>query len=259
MTASQSPSQRDDSGLLPNRKRDGNSKPSLLPAPGSQASHRRRLLFPCGEGRKWGTWKTYCQLIHDALGHPEDGSQGPPVPVTGVASRRQKFHSVGWDTEAILPEATSTAREEARTGGRLTLRNLDGFWRTCVSFPPLEQPDCSVLVYINIGRRLANLPMNHSCRHFLPRGRQISKTKLPSENTLHLLGCPSYPFALFCPILCLHVRVIRRQVPASHPQKEASYPIGWGVGGCTARLPPKWSALRQPLGMLSLTTRSNRG
>lgn len=51
-------------------------KPSLSP--------QEAVLFPSGEGRKWETWKTYCQLIYDALGHPEDGSQGLLVQIMDI-------------------------------------------------------------------------------------------------------------------------------------------------------------------------------
>lgn len=39
---------------------------------------------------------------------------------------------------------------------------LENSYTTFFFFLPLEQTDDGVLVYINIGRRLANLRMNHS-------------------------------------------------------------------------------------------------
>lgn len=116
------------------------------------------MWFPSGEGRKWETWKTYCQLISNALRHPEDGGQGLLVQTIDIASQQQKFHTVGWNIYATLPEATSTVQEEANFGMAHS-QNKDGVWKTCIClFLSFAQTDYSVLVYNSIGRRLANSP-----------------------------------------------------------------------------------------------------
>lgn len=132
-------------------------KPSLSP--------QEFVWFPSGERRKWGTWNTSCQLISDAPRVQKMGVKvrwfrssasrlrnGQATVRAGVFPRRCR--------RQLPPSSLRTAH----------LRNVDGCRRTCthacLSFP-LQQADASVLVYINIGRRLAHSPMNHSWRHFL--------------------------------------------------------------------------------------------
>lgn len=63
------------------------------------------------------------------------------------------------DVHLVSPGATSRIQEQngSLSGGRVDLGEL-----VCALLFPSEQTDDGVLVYINIGRRLANLHMNHS-------------------------------------------------------------------------------------------------
>ena len=82
----------------------------------------------------------------------------------------------------MLPGTASEIQEEAEW---LTLSPVDGFGELCRRTSlPAEPTDGGVLVYINRGRRLANLHTNPSWRHFLPRGHavRISEITLSSAN-----------------------------------------------------------------------------
>lgn len=82
----------------------------------------------------------------------------------------------------MLPGTASEIQEEAEW---LTLSPVDGFGGLCTRTSlPSEPTHGGILVYINRGRRLANLHTNHSWRHFLPRGHavRISKITLSSAN-----------------------------------------------------------------------------
>lgn len=63
----------------------------------------------------------------------------------------------------VLSEATSKIREAAKLrDGSLSEMWMDLGELVYAVFPSFEQADYGVLVYMDIGRRLANLHMNHN-------------------------------------------------------------------------------------------------